>query len=44
MLRTIAVGNHLQIQGLFVRKVESGKVIVAVGDQEYEGKPVGRKN
>lgn len=44
MLRTITVGNHVQIQGLFVRDVENGKVIVAVGSREFEGKPVTRTN
>lgn len=44
MLRTITVGTHVQIQGLFVRTLDNGKVIVAVGAREYEGKPVGRIN
>jgi hypothetical protein len=44
MLRTIAVGSHVQIQGLFVRALENGKVIVAVGSREYEGKPISRPN
>jgi len=44
MLRTITVGTHVQVQGLFVRTLENGKVIVAVGDREYEGKPILRPN
>jgi len=44
MLRTITVGSHVQIQGLFVRALENGKVIVAVGNREYEGKPINRPN
>jgi len=44
MLRTITVGTHVQIQGLFVRTLDNGKVIVAVGEREYEGKPVTRQN
>jgi len=44
MLRTITVGTHVQIQGLFVRALANGKVIVAVDDREYEGKPVLRPN
>ncbi len=44
MLRTITVGTHVQIQGLFVRTLDNGKVIVAVGSREYEGKPVKRFN
>ena len=42
MLRTIMVGPYLQIQGLFVRTLANGKVVVAVGSREYEGKPVER--
>jgi hypothetical protein len=44
MLRTITVGNHVQIQGLLVRTLENGKVVVAVGTREFEGKPVTRPN
>lgn len=44
MLRTITVGSHVQIQGLFVRTLDNGKVIVAVGSREYEGNPVKRLN
>lgn len=40
MLRTITIGSHLQIQGLFVRALANGKVIVSVGEREFEGKPV----
>lgn len=40
MLRTITVGSYIQVQGLFVRTLDNGKVIVAVGEQEYEGKPI----
>jgi hypothetical protein len=44
MLRTITVGNHIQVQGLFVRSLENGKVIVAVGERQYQGHPVERLN
>jgi hypothetical protein len=44
MLRTITVGNHIQVQGLFVRSLENGKVIVAVGERQYQGQPVERLN
>ena len=40
MLRTITVGSHVQIQGLLVRTLENGRVVISVGDREYEGKPV----
>ncbi len=44
MLRTITVGTYIQIQGLFVRTLENGKVVVSVGTQEFEGNPVKRMN
>ena len=44
MLRTITVGNHVQIQGLHVRTLENGKVVVSVGDREFQGKPIARPN
>jgi len=44
MLRTITVGNHVQIQGLLVRTLENGKVVISVGNREFEGKPVSRPN
>jgi hypothetical protein len=44
MLRTITVGNHILVQGLFVRSLENGKVIVAVGERQYQGQPVERLN
>lgn len=44
MLRTITVGTHVQVQGLLVRTLENGNLIVAVGDREYQGQPVKRVN
>ena len=44
MLSTISIGSHVQIQGLFVRTLDNGKVIVSVGNREYEGTPVSRLN
>jgi hypothetical protein len=44
MLRTITIENHVQIQGLLVRTLDSGNVVVSVGDREFEGKPVARHN
>ena len=40
MLRTISIGEYLQIQGLFVKTLENGKVVVSIGTRQYEGKPV----
>jgi len=44
MLRTITIGSHVQIQGLLVRTLDNGKLIVSVGDRQFEGKPVNRPN
>jgi len=44
MLKTITVGNHVQVQGLFVKTLANGRVVVSVGDREFEGRPVSRPN
>ncbi len=44
MLRTITIGSYLQIQGLLVRTLENGKLVVSDGEREFEGKPVSRVN
>lgn len=44
MLRTITIGSHIQVQGLLVRTLANGKVIISVGEQEFEGKPITRLN
>jgi len=40
MLRTILVGSCVSVQGIFVRNLEDGKIMVRVGDRIYQGKPV----
>lgn len=42
MLRTIAIGTCVLIQGLFVRQLAGGLIEVRVGDKVYAGKPVVR--
>ncbi|WP_195759807.1 hypothetical protein [Paracoccus sp. S-4012] len=42
MIRTITIGTCVSIQGLFERLTPAGTMIVRVGGQTYEGKPVGR--
>ncbi len=44
MLRAMTIGNHVQIQDLLVRTLDNGKVVISVGDPEFEGKPVARHN
>ncbi|MEN8892063.1 hypothetical protein [Planktotalea arctica] len=40
MLRTIIMGTCVQVQGTFVRALADGRIIVAVGDRNYTGRPV----
>jgi len=40
MVRTITVGNYVSIQGLFVRSLADGRIVVRVGREEYIGRPV----
>lgn len=41
MLRTITMGSCVSVQGIFVRTLDNGRVLVRVGQQEYAGRPVG---
>jgi len=40
MIRTIQMGTYIQVQGLFERALENGKILVRVGDRLFEGTPV----
>ncbi|MFT4960177.1 MAG: hypothetical protein ACI92Z_001256 [Paracoccaceae bacterium] len=40
MLRTISMGTCVFVQGLFVRNLPDGKIVVKVGDLMYQGLPV----
>lgn len=40
MLRTITMGSCVSVQGLQVKKLPNGKVVVRVGDRMFEGVPV----
>lgn len=40
MIKTIFIGSCVSVQGLFVRRLENGRVVVRVGDRTYEGVPV----
>ena len=40
MVKTIAVGTCVFIQGVFVRKLADGKMVVRVGQKTYTGTPV----
>jgi hypothetical protein len=40
MLRTIKLGSCVSVQGIFVRTLANGKVLVRVGQRLYEGTPI----
>jgi hypothetical protein len=40
MLTTITVGTCVSIQGILVKKLSNGRVVVRVGKQTYSGRPV----
>lgn len=40
MIRTIAIGSHISVQGLFVRALGDGRIAVRDGDKTYVGMPV----
>ncbi|PYE84431.1 hypothetical protein [Pseudoroseicyclus aestuarii] len=40
MLKTITLGSCVQVQGLLVKQLEDGSLVVSVGDRTYRGRPV----
>ncbi|MFO6465235.1 hypothetical protein [uncultured Jannaschia sp.] len=40
MLRTVTIGNHLSIQGIFVQMLTGGLMQVKVGSRIFTGHPV----
>jgi len=40
MLRTITIGSCVSVQGLLVRQLNDGRIVIRVGDRMYQGKPV----
>jgi hypothetical protein len=40
MLRTIEVGTCMSVQGVVIRELEDGRVVVRVNDRLYTGLPV----
>ena len=40
MIRTITIGSYISVQGIFERAMANGNIVVRVGSQTYEGKPV----
>lgn len=40
MIRTVLVSKYIHIQGQFVRALACGKIVVSVGNNEFEGRPL----
>ena len=40
MLRTIAIGTAILIQGIFVKALPDGRIVVKLGNETYTGMPV----
>lgn len=40
MMRTIVLGSCVSVQGLYVRDLQNGRIVVRVGDRLYQGYPV----
>lgn len=40
MLRTIALGSAVLIQGIYVRTLSDGRILVRVGENLFSGAPV----
>ena len=43
MIRTIILGSCVFVQGLFVRALPGGHIVVRVGVTEFSGRPVTAK-
>lgn len=41
MLKTISMGSCVSVQGMFIKKLHDGQIVVRVGDQTFVGFPVG---
>lgn len=44
MLRTITLGSCISVQGIFVRSMPDGRIVVKVDDNTFSGVPVTRKS
>jgi len=43
VLKTIILGSCVSVQGVFVRQLTNGRILVRVGKRLYEGLPVGSR-
>lgn len=44
MVKTITVGSCVSVQGMYVRELTDGRIVVRVGREEYIGRPVSAKS
>ncbi len=42
MVKTITLGNYISVQGLWVRDLADGRMVVRVGQKEFVGRPVAK--
>ena len=40
VLKTILLGSCVSVQGIFVRKLANGHIVVRVGERQFQGRPV----
>lgn len=40
MLRTIVMGSCVSVQGVYVRTLPDGRVVVRVGKEIFKGRPI----
>lgn len=43
MLKTITLGSCVSVQGIVVRTLDDGMVVVRVGSRLFQGRPVSQK-
>jgi len=42
MVKTITVGDYISVQGVWVRDLADGRMVVRVGREEFVGQPVNK--
>ncbi len=40
MLRTIILGSCVSVQGVYIKTLSDGRILVRVGSREFAGRPV----
>jgi len=40
MVKTITIGSCVSVQGLVVRSLDDGRVVIQVGTNQFTGRPV----